>query len=133
MTSQLPFLHSSFCSRWELSLPHDKLVRVNINFLFITSVGTMLGQYYKRMCITGEYDIWGRSVLYYIQTIMPDTQGSLSSILFLIFLVRHKNSKRNKLGPDFTRLMLISTQVEVVVEVGVELGSIFQSRLGLWA
>ena len=26
---------------------------------------------------------------------------------------------------DFTRLMLISTQVEVVVEVGVELGNLF--------
>ena len=26
---------------------------------------------------------------------------------------------------NFTRLMLISTQVEVVVEVGVELGNIF--------
>ena len=27
-------------------------------------------------------------------------------------------------GLDFTRLMLISTQVEVVVEVGIELGNI---------
>ena len=29
---------------------------------------------------------------------------------------------------DFTRLMLISTQVEVVVEVGVELGNIIYKK-----